>query len=72
MIPAAMQSDHGVSSLGCVGNRVYTGLGDNELYFTIPGSKVAQVIEQLEVICNANRALESFHADHAAAVASSQ
>jgi len=71
MIPAAIQSDHGVSSLGCIGNRVYTGLGDNELYFTIPGSKVAQVVEQLEVICNANRALESFHTEHAAAVAGS-
>lgn len=69
MIPAAMQSDHGVSSLGCIGNRVYTGLADNELYFTIPGSKVAEVVDKLEAICNANRALETFHAEHAAAVA---
>lgn len=70
MIPAAMQSGNGTSSLGCVGNRVYTGLGDDELYFTIPGSRVADVVDKLEVICNANRELESFHREHAAAVAS--
>jgi uncharacterized protein (DUF169 family) len=72
MIPAAMQSGHGTSSLGCIGNRVYTGLTDSELYFTIPGSKVAEVVDKLEVICNANQALETFHREHAAAVAGSQ
>ena len=69
MIPATMQSEHGTSSLGCIGNRVYTGLGDDELYFTIPGPKVAEVVDKLEVICNANRELETFHQKHAAAVA---
>lgn len=72
MIPAAMQSERGISSFGCVGNRVYTGLPDNELYFAIPGSKVGEVIDNLEVICNANRNLETFHQEHAAAVAGGQ
>ncbi len=69
MIPAAMQSEHGVSSLGCIGNRIYTGLGDNELYFTIPGRKVSAVVEKLETIVEANRQLDDFHRQHAAAVA---
>ena len=69
MIPAAMQSERGISSFGCVGNRVYTGLPDDELYFTIPGPKLGEVIDNLEVICNANRNLETFHQEHAAAVA---
>lgn len=34
MIPEAMRSAQGNTSLGCIGNRVYTGLGDAELYFT--------------------------------------
>ena len=35
-LPAAMA--HGsVMSAGCIGNRVYTGLGDDELYLMIPG-----------------------------------
>lgn len=69
MIPAAMQSEHGVSSFGCIGNRIYTGLGDNELYFTIPGQKVSAVVEKLETIANANLQLDTFHREHAAAVA---
>lgn len=69
MIPAAMQSEHGVSSLGCIGNRIYTGLADNELYFTIPGRKVSAVVEKLETIVEANRQLDAFHRQHAAAVA---
>jgi uncharacterized protein (DUF169 family) len=69
MIPASLQSEHGVSSFGCIGNRIYTGLGDNELYFTIPGRKVSAVVEKLETIVNANRQLDAFHRQHAAAVA---
>ena len=69
MIPAAMQSEHSVSSLGCIGNRIYTGLGDNELYFTIPGRKLSAVVEKLETIVEANRQLHDFHRQHAAAVA---
>jgi len=72
MVPAAMQSERGISSFGCIGNRVYTGLRDDELYFTIPGPKVAEVVEKLEVICNANRSLETFHQEHATAVAAGQ
>lgn len=69
MIPAAMQSESGVSSFGCVGNRVYTGLGDDELYFAIAGSKASQLIDKLESVCNANSQLDTFHREHAAAVA---
>ncbi len=69
MIPAAMQSEHATASLGCIGNRVYTGLGDDELYFTLPGAKVSEIVDTLEAICEANRQLESFHKERSAAVA---
>jgi uncharacterized protein (DUF169 family) len=61
MIPAVLQGPGGVTSLGCIGNRVYTGLGDDELYFTIPGAKVGEVVERLETVLNANRELEKYH-----------
>jgi uncharacterized protein (DUF169 family) len=70
MIPLSMQSESGISSFGCIGNRVYTGLGENELYFAIPGKNIAEVIQKLDVVCHANRELDSFHRDRAAAVAS--
>lgn len=61
MIPEAMRSARGNTSLGCIGNRVYTGLGDAELYFTIPGSRLADVVGKLETIVHANRELEHYH-----------
>jgi len=50
------------TSLGCIGNRVYTGLGDDELYFTIPGPGLAAVVSKLETIVHANNELEAYHA----------
>jgi uncharacterized protein (DUF169 family) len=69
MIPNAIESSASVTSVGCIGNRVYTGLGDDELYLTVPGDKAAAVLEQLEAILNANRELEEFHRARAAAIA---
>lgn len=61
VIPATMQSHCGTASLACIGNRVYTGLGDDELYFAIPGSKLGEVVDQLQIIRHANQELENFH-----------
>jgi uncharacterized protein (DUF169 family) len=61
MIPAAMQGGHVTTSLGCIGNRVYTGLGDDEFYAAIPGSRLTPLLDKLATIVTANRELESFH-----------
>ncbi|HXJ83758.1 MAG TPA: DUF169 domain-containing protein [Candidatus Methylomirabilis sp.] len=61
MIPEALRSRRGNTSLGCIGNRVYTGLGDGELYFTIPGAALVNVVQKLETIVHANRELEQYH-----------
>ena len=45
-IPAALSS--GVaSSLGCVGNRIYTGISDDEFYSVIAGKDLASVVAQI-------------------------
>src|SRR5207247_9594764 len=49
VLPEALQSGRAVTSFGCIGNRVYTGLGDDEGYYAIPGSKVADVVSKLRV-----------------------
>ena len=54
-------------SLGCIGNRVYTGLGDDELYIALPGKQVSQVLNKLTSIVRANRELEAFHRNRQAA-----
>ncbi len=60
-IPAAM-SGGVTATTGCVGNRVYTGLGDDELYVMIPGADVAKVVDQLQTILAANTTLGEYHA----------
>ncbi|HVN07722.1 MAG TPA: DUF169 domain-containing protein [Patescibacteria group bacterium] len=62
-------ADHGqaAASAGCIGNRVYTGLRDDEMYFSIPGAQLERVIAKLETIVRANTELESFHRQRRAA-----
>jgi uncharacterized protein (DUF169 family) len=50
-----------VSSMGCVGNRVYTGLPDSELYTTVAGKHIASVAAQLATIAKANATLTDYH-----------
>jgi uncharacterized protein (DUF169 family) len=59
-LPAAMM--HGsVMSSGCIGNRVYTDLGEDELYLMIPGARLMEVADQAAVIASANDTLEQYH-----------
>ena len=60
-IPAVMASDGAATNLGCIGNRVYTGLADDELYFVAAGSQIGPIGEKLVVIVNANNELDKFH-----------
>jgi len=59
-IPAAMA--HGmVTSAGCIGNRVYTDIGDGELYAAIPGGALERIALELETVASANLALAQYH-----------
>ena len=61
VIPEAINSARTTASFGCIGNRVYTGAGDDEAYFAIPGSHLDAVEEHLAVMVRANQELEKFH-----------
>jgi uncharacterized protein (DUF169 family) len=60
-IPAVMQSGRTAANLGCIGNRVYTEMADDELYVALPGGQVDAVVEKLATIVHANDELEKFH-----------
>jgi uncharacterized protein (DUF169 family) len=60
-IPEVIKSGRTASNLGCIGNRVYTDLPDDELYFAIAGRQLEGIVEKLERIVAANRELEKFH-----------
>jgi uncharacterized protein (DUF169 family) len=66
MLPQSIGSASGVVSVGCIGNRVYTGLADDELYFAVPGAAVARLLGEVETIVRANAELEKFHRARAA------
>jgi uncharacterized protein (DUF169 family) len=58
-LPASLQ--HGaIFSLGCVGNRVYTGLGEDQMYFVVRGQDLKAIADALEVVNSANAALSDY------------
>jgi uncharacterized protein (DUF169 family) len=61
VIPEAINAERTSASFGCIGNRVYTGLSDEEAYFAIPGAALAAIEARLRVIVHANAELEKFH-----------
>ncbi len=60
-IPAVLRSGQAATNLGCIGNRVYTELADDDLYFAFAGSRLESIVGKLSKLVNANRELESFH-----------
>ena len=61
-VPTAMALGT-VSSTGCVGNRVYTGLEAGELYVVVPGRDLARVADATATISSANAALLAYHTE---------
>ncbi|GIX47918.1 MAG: hypothetical protein KatS3mg131_2129 [Candidatus Tectimicrobiota bacterium] len=59
-LPAALA--HGVvASTGCIGNRVYTDVGEDELYVAVPGRDLPRIAEEAQTIAAANMKLFEYH-----------
>jgi len=61
VVPATIANGKAATSLGCVGNRVYTGLPDGEFYLAVPGASIGEMVDALRAIVAANEELEQFH-----------
>jgi uncharacterized protein (DUF169 family) len=59
-VPSAMANGM-VASGGCIGNRVYTNIGEEELYAAIPGRALERVAQELATIAAANLTLAQYH-----------
>jgi uncharacterized protein (DUF169 family) len=59
-IPAALAGGF-VVSMGCIGNRVYTDLAEDDLYAVFPAKDLAAIAKALETITAANAALLQYH-----------
>jgi uncharacterized protein (DUF169 family) len=67
-IPAALGGAV-ASSLGCIGNRIYTGVADDEFYTVIAGRDLDAIVGALGTITAANATLEEYHRGRRAALA---
>lgn len=61
-LPAAI-GNGAVVSTACIGNRIYTGLDESELYVAIPGKDLQHIANELPTILNANSQLAAYHTD---------
>jgi uncharacterized protein (DUF169 family) len=63
VLPLTNSSRRTSISLGCKGNRTFTGLPDEELYVAVPGDKWEAVLEKLAEAREANAAMETYYRD---------
>jgi len=68
-LPATLQAGW-ILSLGCTGNRVYTGLGDDEMYSVVRGKNLAALADALDTITGANSVLQQYAQSRRAELAS--
>lgn len=64
-VPAAMGLGM-VASTACIGNRVYTGAEEGELYAAVPGKDLEMVAEATATIQSANATLKAYHLERQA------
>lgn len=63
-LPLTQNTNSVTFSLGCKGNRTFTGLPDDEMYLCIPGTKGALLVEKYGQIQQANAAMEAHYVAH--------
>ena len=59
-LPAALAGG-AAASTGCIGNRVYTDVSDDELYMAVAGRDLARVLDEVATIAHANATLSEYH-----------
>lgn len=64
-IPASL-SNGAVMSSGCIGNRVYTDIAEDELYVVLRGSDLERIGAEIDTIQSANQTLTQYHQDRKA------
>lgn len=64
-LPAALALGS-VVSVGCIGNRVYTDVGEDELYVVVPGRDLPKIAAEAETIAGANAKLTEYHRERRA------
>lgn len=59
-IPASIANGV-VASTGCIGNRIYTDVGDDNLYIVVRGADLEAIAREANTIADANAKLTEYH-----------
>jgi uncharacterized protein (DUF169 family) len=68
-IPAALANGV-VASAGCIGNRVYTSIGQDEMYVAVPAKALDAVAAEIRTVRDANAELSRYHEQRRESLAS--
>lgn len=61
VLPLVMNGGTSALSLGCKGNRTFTGLPEEEMYLAIPGNQWAALVAHLESVQTANATMQDYY-----------
>ena len=61
VIPLAIEKNQTAVSLGCMGMRTFTGVGDDLLLAAIPSQQASEFLGRLEITIRANANMEEFY-----------
>ena len=67
-LPVTLDTDKPTLSLGCIGNRVYTELADDQMVVTLPGSKLITIVDAVKDMVKTNALLEGAHREKKGAI----
>ena len=71
VLPLTVNSGQASVSLGCKGNRTFTGLPDEEMYLAVPADKWDGVVEKLKETQQANETMGEYYSSRQAQFAAS-
>jgi uncharacterized protein (DUF169 family) len=61
VLPLTQQTGAAALSFGCKGNRTFTGIGDSQMYFAVPGEAWPKVVDSLGATVESNRAMSAHY-----------
>ncbi|MFC5288460.1 DUF169 domain-containing protein [Actinokineospora guangxiensis] len=65
-LPLAHASGEPKVSVGCIGMRTFTGVGDDRMLAAVPGAKLAEFTSALQATVESNKAMKAFYEGHKA------
>ncbi len=66
VLPLTVNQNKAAISLGCAGNRTFTGIPASEMYVCIPGGLWTAVVEKIAKVINSNRSMQAHYDGHKA------